>query len=353
MRFLFCCKFYHPSRGGVQEVMRQIAERMVSAGHEVTVATTRLAERHFEVCNGVQIEGFDVQGNLTEGLHGEVNRYQAFLKSFPADTIMINNVLQWAFDASWELLDDLKARKVLIPGGFWGLYEPAYQGYFEQLPPILRKFDGLIFHAERYRDIDFAKSHGLSGLTIIPNGASEIEFAVPPDPTFRARFGIPAEDIVILTIGSPIEMKGHAELAAAFAQMRTRRRGATLILNGLWPKPSPQSDSPGPSTSPSPPQTSGQKVPQARAGFVSRALDRYRRRGAADFFARAAQSMYRRAQRALMDSFLALVSSLCLALRQVADRAHALLEYSRPTCCVLRRSTIGSQLLIPDRESGC
>ena len=36
MQFLFCCEFYYPSIGGVQEVMRQIAERMVLRGHQVT-----------------------------------------------------------------------------------------------------------------------------------------------------------------------------------------------------------------------------------------------------------------------------------------------------------------------------
>jgi len=350
MRFLFCCKFYHPSRGGIQEVMRQIAERMVSAGHGVTVATTRLPERDFEVWNGVRIEGFDIWGNLTEGLHGEIDRYQAFLKNFPADTVMINNVQQRTFDGSWEVLDEIRARKVLIPGGFWGLNEPAYHGYFERLPPILRKFDRLIFHAERYRDIDFAKSHGLSAVTIIPNGASELEFAVPPDPTFRARFGIPPDDIVILTVGSPIEMKGHTELAAAFAQISTRRRGVTLMLNGLWPKPLPRRDLPGPQTPPSPPQSSEQNSPQARAGFVDRALDRYRGGEAADFVARIVRSMYWRERRALTGSLAALVSSLCLVMRQVGARAHALLQYSRPS--LPRSATIDDLVAIANTQQG-
>ncbi len=56
MRLLFCCEYYHPSRGGVQEVMRQIAERMAAAGHEITVVTTRLKERTFTTLNGVRIE---------------------------------------------------------------------------------------------------------------------------------------------------------------------------------------------------------------------------------------------------------------------------------------------------------
>ena len=64
MKFLFCCEFYYPSVGGVQEVMKQIAERLVARGHEVTVATTALPNRDFTSLNGVQIAQFAVSGNL-------------------------------------------------------------------------------------------------------------------------------------------------------------------------------------------------------------------------------------------------------------------------------------------------
>ena len=60
MRILFCCEFYAPSVGGVQEVVKQIAERLVIRGHEVTVATRKLPSREFDELNGVKIVGFDV-----------------------------------------------------------------------------------------------------------------------------------------------------------------------------------------------------------------------------------------------------------------------------------------------------
>lgn len=44
MRLLFACELYHPSVGGVQEVLRQVAMRLVERGHEVTVATSRLED---------------------------------------------------------------------------------------------------------------------------------------------------------------------------------------------------------------------------------------------------------------------------------------------------------------------
>jgi glycosyltransferase involved in cell wall biosynthesis len=240
MQLLFCCEFYHPSRGGAQEVMRQIAEHLVKVGHQVTVATTRLAEREFVSYNGVALEEFTASGNLINGLTGEVQRYQAFLKTFPADAILINAAQQWTFDAALPALDAISARKVCISCGFSGRYWPEFRSHFEQMPDFLRKFDHLIFHASNYRDIDFARQHKLSNYSIVPNGASEDEFLVPTQKNFRASLGIAEEDFLILTVGAPISSKGHAELAQAFALLPMQSgETASLILNGNWPLEKP------------------------------------------------------------------------------------------------------------------
>lgn len=239
MRLLFCCEFYYPSVGGVQEVMRQIAERLVKRGHDVTVATTRLADRDFDEYNGVRIAEFGVTGNLVHGIEGEVGRYRAFVKSFHCDAILVKAAQQWTFDALWPILDDICARKVFIPCGFSGLYEPTYAKYFCELPDILRKLDHLIFYAENYRDVEFVRQHQIGNLSILANGASEIEFCVTPDPAFRSRHGIPEDSVVLLTVGSFTGVKGHQELLEAFVLLKTKGRHVTLILNGNKPpKPS-------------------------------------------------------------------------------------------------------------------
>lgn len=235
MRLLFCCEFYFPSVGGVQEVMRQLAERMVQRGHEVTVATTRLADRTFNEYNGVKIAEFGVTGNLARGIEGEIGRYQEFVISFPCDAVMIKAAQQWTFDALWPVLDQINRRKVFIPCGFSGLYEPTYGQYFNDLPAILKKFDHLIFYAERYRDIDFARQHGLTHFSVLANGASEVEFDVPRDADFRFRHGIPESSFVLLTVGSLTGVKGHREIAEAFAKMESGGQHVTLILNGNAP----------------------------------------------------------------------------------------------------------------------
>ena len=233
MRILFCCEFYAPSVGGVQEVMRQVAERLVKAGHQVTVATSALKARHFESLNGVQIKEFAVSGNLVRGIFGDDDSYRDYVINGSFDVVMIKAAQQWTFDALWPVLDDIRIPKVFIPCGFSGLFEPGYAEYFRAMPEILGKFNHLIFYASHYRDIDFARSHGLSNFSIIPNGASEIEFGVTPDSTFRQRHKIANNSFVFMTVGSFTGLKGHLELVKAFSSMAIPEGNhATLILNG-------------------------------------------------------------------------------------------------------------------------
>jgi glycosyltransferase involved in cell wall biosynthesis len=234
MKLLLACEFYHPSRGGVQEVMRQLAERFVTAGHDVTVATTFIPERTFSEWNGVKIAEFDISGNHVRGLRGEVERYQEFLAAFDGDALLIKAAQQWTFDASWPALDKIRCKKVFIPCGFSALYEPTYAEYFKKLPSILDKFDNLIFYAEEYRDVNFVRAHGLTKLTFLPNGASEEEFSTPPAPGIRTRLGIPEDALLMITVGTPTGMKGHFEVAEAFARLDSRGRRLALVLNGQW-----------------------------------------------------------------------------------------------------------------------
>lgn len=233
MKILFCCQFYAPSVGGVQEVMRQIAERLVRRGHHVTVATAKLPNRSFTSLNGVEIREFDVSGNLVGGMSGEVDEYREFVVSGDFDVMMIKAAQQWTFDALWPVYARIPYARVFIPCGFSGLYEPAYAGYFRKMPEILKLQDHLVFYASQYRDIDFARHHGLTHFSVIPNGASEIDFGVEADATFRARHGIAENSFLFLTVGSFTGLKGHLELVKAFALMKLDEgRHATLILNG-------------------------------------------------------------------------------------------------------------------------
>jgi len=233
MRLLFGCQFYAPSVGGVQEVMRQIAERLVTKGHQVTVATTKLPTRNFQTLNGVDIKEFAVSGNFVSGMAGEIEQYREYIVAGGFDAVMVMAAQQWTFDALWPVLDRMKCRTVFMPCGFSGLYQPAYAKYFQQIPDVLRKIDHLVFHSTKYRDIDFAREHGITNFSVIPCGASEDWFNVSPDPSFRSQHAIPDQSFLFLTVGSFTGLKGHLELANAFSRLELAEgEHATLILNG-------------------------------------------------------------------------------------------------------------------------
>ena len=238
MRILFCCELYHPSVGGVQEVMKQIAERLVKQGHEVTVATTGLLARNFDEFNGVKIQSFAISGNAVYGYLGspqEIAAYQNFVANFSGDAILIKATKQWTFDLLWEILPKIKPKKVLIPCGFMALTDPNYVDYMECLPKIMHQFDELIYYTQDERDTEFPKQHRLGPCTLIPNGASQSEFDVPIDSSFRMRHGIPQESFVILLVGALTGFKGHLELAQAIAELNTKGTHVTLLLNGNNP----------------------------------------------------------------------------------------------------------------------
>src|SRR5262245_4975053 len=107
MKLLFCCESYWPHQGGVQVVMRQVAERMAAAGHNVSVATRAHPDRKTKDHNGVHIHDFEVSGNLVTGIRGEADRYRQLLTSFDGDAILIKAAQQWSFDALWPVLDQI------------------------------------------------------------------------------------------------------------------------------------------------------------------------------------------------------------------------------------------------------
>lgn len=239
MRILLACELFHPSVGGVQEVMRQIGERFAQRGHEVVVATTYLPERTSSNVAGMAVEAFRISGNLVAGMLGDVERYRDFVLRQDYDVLLVKAVQQWTFDALIPVLGDIRKPKVLIPCGFSALFDPRYADYYRMMPVWLRQFDRLIFYASKYRDIDMARAHGLTNISIVPNGADGREFNTRKDSTFRSRYGIPEDAFLVMTVGSLTGLKGHAELAAAFEKCHFGDRNACLLLIGDTPRSRP------------------------------------------------------------------------------------------------------------------
>ncbi len=218
MEILHTVEFYHPSRGGAQEVVRQLSERLVKRGHRVTVATTRLPTRQLTDWNGVRIEAFDISGNAARGVTGEAERYQDFLRTSPFDVILNYAAQQWTADLTFPLLREIAAVKVFVPCGYSGLYASEYREYFSRLSAVLRGYDHVVYMSGSYRDAEFGLQHGITHCSVIPNAAAEEEFLEPPRDV-RARYGIGAR-FFILCVANHYPDKGHDTVMRAFRRTR-------------------------------------------------------------------------------------------------------------------------------------
>ena len=230
MKILHTVESYNPSTGGMQEVVKQISERLVKRGHSVTVATSKHPARTNDIVNGVKIKEFDISGNSVTGINGDIESYQNFLLNSDFDIITNFAAQQWATDLMLPLLKDIKAKKVFVPTGFSALHLPEFSEYFEKMKEWMKQYDINVFLSDTYQDIEFARKYGVKKMTIIPNGASELEFNREEIIDIRKDLGIPADHFLILHVGSHTGLKGHAEAIEIFR--RADLKNATVVIIG-------------------------------------------------------------------------------------------------------------------------
>jgi glycosyltransferase involved in cell wall biosynthesis len=229
MKILHTVESYLPARHGMSEVVRQISERLVARGHDVTVATSSDPARTSDTIDGVRVREFDVLGKSAVGVWGDISSYQSFLLDSDADVIVNFAAQQWATDLMLPLLPRLKASKVFVPTGFSALGDPSFAGYFASMGEWMRSYDACVFLSDSYRDIDFARREGVERIAIIPNGAAAEEFDRPRDPGLRARLGIPDDHFLVLHVSGYLSVaKGQAEALEIFSGAQLE--DATLLL---------------------------------------------------------------------------------------------------------------------------
>jgi len=209
---LHTCEQYWPHIGGSGEVVREVSERLAARGHEVMVVTSAWEERSRHELASVKIVDFPISGNLASGLRGDINAYLEFLRRANVDLMMNYALQEWTADLALLVAPELRYGKVMTTCGLSGLYMPVFESYFRYLHFHLRHFDRLIFHSATYRDAEYADRHGLTNTTVIPNAVRKEEFATPPAPEFRARYGISEDAFLVLTVANYTGGKGQEKL---------------------------------------------------------------------------------------------------------------------------------------------
>ena len=230
MKILHTVEFYHPSIGGMQEVVKQLSERLVLLGHDVAVATTKISERKESCIKGVKISEFSISGSFVRGLKGDIKKYEKFLIESDFDVIVNFAAQQWATDIALSVLDKIKAKKIFVPTGFSGLYAPEYVEYFKKMKTWMKQYDMNIFLSDDYRDVNFARENGIEKRVLIPNGAGEDEFLSENNFNIREKLGISKNDFLILHVGSHTGVKGHAEAIKIFKKAKIKN--STLLIIG-------------------------------------------------------------------------------------------------------------------------
>jgi glycosyltransferase involved in cell wall biosynthesis len=233
MKILHTVESYLPARHGMQEVVTQLSEKLVSMGHQVTVATSFDENRKSTIINGVTIASFKIKGNFVTGITGETERYQEFLKSGEFDIITNFAAQQWATDLMLPILNEISAKKVFVPTGFSAFSVPAYRVYYEKMKTWMKEYDSNIFLANNYRDINFAKSNYVKAIQIIPNGANEVEFENTPFIDIRKLTGVAPDALLILTVGNHTGFKGHAEAMKIFSEAAVDNSILLIIGNNV------------------------------------------------------------------------------------------------------------------------
>lgn len=233
MKILHVVESYDPMLHGMQQVVKQLSERLVELGHTVTVATSYHNKRTIFNLNGVQIESFKIAGNAVNGYEstdGEINRYIDFVKSPRFDIVTIFAAHQWSCDILLPILNEIPSKKVFVPTGFSQLYNKKYSNYFVGMRSWLKEFDKLIFLSNDYRDINFAREYGAVDFEIITNGAAKDEFYNLSQQYIKDELGIPDDHLLFLNVSSHTGLKGHGETIKLFKKANIRK--ATLLIIG-------------------------------------------------------------------------------------------------------------------------
>ena len=203
MNILICSEFYYPSIGGAQKVALELSKNFRDNSHSVSVATSILFnnQKKYEKLDEISIYRFKVEGNFTNGMRGEIKRYQNFLKNENFDVILFYAAQQWTFDAAIEIFDEIKSNLYLATCGFSRMNNFRYKNYYKLLSKLLKQLNCNIVHSKNYQDTNFLKLNKIKNCIVIPNAASN-EFFFNKKKNFLKKFKINQEDINILNVST-------------------------------------------------------------------------------------------------------------------------------------------------------
>jgi len=208
---LICCEFFEPSVGGVQKVVKELANNFIFFGHKVTIATSKHLENlpyKEKLSKNLNIARFKISGNLTRGINGKITSYQNYILKSKFDFILVYAAQQWTFDALIPILDKINKNIFFAPCGFSGLSQTRYNNYFSNLPKYLKYFNMHVLHTKTYQDAVFYNNNNIKSKVLIPNGAG-LEFLQKYKKDFFLKYKINKNHLNILNVSNYRFAKGQ------------------------------------------------------------------------------------------------------------------------------------------------
>ncbi len=246
MNILFTVEYYRPQIGGAEAVVQSIAEFLARGGHKVSVATTLLRVREIGKLNEVNIIEFGISGNSSKGIkefrRNDIKRYRELLVDGQYDVIFQYAAQAWHTDLMFEIIDEIFAKKILVPCGYSGLSgllrRLKYFDYFRTLPNYLAKYDLIIYHCKDYLDYKFGGKNKLRKFRVLPVGINKNEFSdvyLEGDQKFRDKYMIDSKYMILNVSNHYAHVKEPNFLIKAFEYLEQIEKDLTFVAMGESP----------------------------------------------------------------------------------------------------------------------
>jgi glycosyltransferase involved in cell wall biosynthesis len=249
MKILIAACTFPPHKDGVSEAAAVMAKGFLDAGWKVDVATSPvMPDRDPTSWHGAHIHEFKIQGSgrFNHPYGGDVAEYRDFLANGDWDVVIFHAYV-WSILVPVDMLDRIKAKKILVSHGYnalqwirspkfpWGLWVWAYSVMQAiKMAFWLRRIDRAVYLSNRadlrgFFDHWIAKSTRYQGRRVIPNGINPDERGTNPE-SFRLEHGIDSEQTMFLCVANYSRRKDQGFAARSFRA--ARMPNAVLVFIG-------------------------------------------------------------------------------------------------------------------------
>lgn len=237
MKILFIVENYYPNISGVPVVTQYLAEGLLQRGYDVYLATKTVDGcPNEEIYNGIKITRFDIRYNRFIHVCGDKTKYHKYLEKNGFDAIIFECTQTALTDACFDILDEIKAVKILHSHGFSGMYLKPFLSkgtLFEQIKNLYRylfwkyyydiaikkyisKFDRIICITQSGKDSIYIEKMCKDKKVVFGNAAEDIFFSDQLLKNNIYKYDQNIQDRYLLSVANYSDVKNQIEILESF-----------------------------------------------------------------------------------------------------------------------------------------